>query len=77
VGSLQKSVDMQERVGLTKEQLIELTGYSRSSKQCEALAFMGIKYWLRMDGTPFVPHSTFNPIGTEKPSALEAKLKLI
>jgi hypothetical protein len=68
---------MSERIGFTKEQLIELTSYSRSSKRCEALAFMGIRFWVRMDGTPFVSLSAFSSEESDKPPKVEARLNLI
>ena len=48
---------MTERIGLSPDQLVELTGYRRATKQCLALTSMKIAFRVRLDGTPFVTHS--------------------
>jgi hypothetical protein len=45
---------------LTKEQLIELTGYTVKAKQIKALRIMGIRFRIRpADGRPVVHESEF------------------
>ncbi len=45
-------------IALTPDQLYQLTHRRRASAQVQALAKMGVPYWVRPDGTPFV-HADF------------------
>ena len=47
-------------IGLTAPEVHELTGYKRSSKQCEALAYMGVDFKVRPNGTVFVSRTFDN-----------------
>ena len=51
---------MSNNVGLTPEQLYEVTGRKRARNQIEALTQMGIDYRIRPNGTPFVALSAIN-----------------
>ena len=42
------------RLCLSQDELIELTGRSRTKAQIRALVLMGIKHLIRPDGTPVV-----------------------
>jgi len=42
---------------LTPQQLIDLTGYRRKSKQVQALRQMGVRHFVRPDGRPVVDDS--------------------
>lgn len=44
-------------IALTKEEVFEITGFIRPSRQIEALIEMDIKFWIRPNGTPCVPRS--------------------
>lgn len=52
---------MEQPIGLTKDQLRELTGYLHNKNQCDALILMGIAFRVRPDGSPFVPLSAIEP----------------
>jgi hypothetical protein len=41
-------------IGLTATEVQELTGYKRASKQITALVAMGISFYVRPNGVPFV-----------------------
>ena len=41
-------------IGLTSDELYQVTHYRSSSKQIQALALMDIPFKVRPDGTPFV-----------------------
>ena len=45
---------------LTREQIIELTGYKRPGKQVAALRLMGVKHFVRLDGHPVVDDSALS-----------------
>lgn len=49
-----KEAGMNNPVGLSAEQLHEVTGFRHSSRQCSALAEMDIPFRVRPNGTPFV-----------------------
>lgn len=40
---------------LTQEELVELTGVKRKSKQIEVLRRMALPFWVNADGKPVVP----------------------
>lgn len=48
-------------IGLTVAELHELTGYIRASKQVQALLEMGISFYIRPNGVPFVSRD-FNAV---------------
>lgn len=45
---------------LTRDQLVELTGYRRPSKQIGQLRSMGLRFFVAADGYPRVPESAIN-----------------
>lgn len=45
---------------LTRDQLIELTGYKRAPEQRRELSRMGIRHWVRIDGKPVVDDSALS-----------------
>lgn len=51
---------MDHQIGLTPEQIIELTGFKRPKRQCLALASMAIPFLVRLNGKPFVAISAVN-----------------
>ena len=48
-------------VGLSPSEIREVTGFSYHAKQINALAMMGISYYVRPDGSPFVPRDSLKP----------------
>jgi hypothetical protein len=59
---------MDKPLCLIKEELEDLTGRKRSKSQIAALAYMGIKYRVRPDGTPAVLRADLSPAGQDRPS---------
>jgi len=51
---------MSSRIGLTHEQIVEMTGYRRKALQVQALAEMGVPHIVRRDGSPFVSRAVLN-----------------
>lgn len=45
---------------LTRNQVVELTGYRRPSKQINQLRSMGLRFFVAADGHPRVPESAIN-----------------
>lgn len=54
---------------LTREELIELTGYKLGKKQCKWLARNGYKFDVRADGRPAVARALFEPVQPKRTSA--------
>ena len=48
-------------IGLTSDELYQVTHYRNSGKQIHALALMEIPFKVRPDGTPFVARAAFEP----------------
>jgi hypothetical protein len=55
-------------IGLSPEEVYELTHYKQLKKQCEALADMCIPFSVRPDGTPFVAREILLPKGGRIPN---------
>ena len=54
-----------ERLLLSEDEVIDLTGYRQHSRQAKALAEMGFRSWPRPDGSLAVLRTQFSPhIGT-------------
>ena len=68
---------MFSRVGLTPVEIREVTGFKRATKQCEALALMGIPFKVRPNGTPFVASADICNFETPSKSTKEPILNLI
>jgi hypothetical protein len=52
---------MDKPLCLTQEELQDLTGRKRYTGQMKALAYMGIKFRVRPDGTPAVLRADLSP----------------
>jgi hypothetical protein len=68
---------MNRHIGLTPNQLQEVTGYKHTKNQLRALALMEIPFKVRPDGTPFVTRTSIDASTEEAEVMLEAKLTLI
>lgn len=66
---------MNTHICLTPDELYEVTGFRRASKQIEALAIMDIPFKVRPDGSPFVARIAVND-PEDKASARELKAVL-
>ncbi|MCW7549238.1 DUF4224 domain-containing protein [Photorhabdus sp. APURE] len=57
---------------ITHEEMVELTGYEKPSKQCEALENAGIFFIRRLDGYPKTTWEHFNnPLGKRNKTTQE------
>ena len=52
-------------IGLTSDELHQVTHYRNSSKQIHALALMDIPFKVRPDGTPFVARAAVDGEGQQ------------
>ena len=68
---------MNTRIGLTPNQLQEVTGYQHTKSQIRALALMEIPFKVRPDGTPFVTKTSIDVPAEEAKAMPEPKLTLI
>jgi len=68
---------MNNRIGLSTDQLYELTGYRRPHKIIEALAIMDVAFKVKPDGTPFVSLNAINPVAMQDDENPKAVLTLI
>lgn len=57
---------------LTHEELVELTGYRRASRQLRALIEAGIRAWRRADGSVVVLRSQLVVVSTREQAAVAA-----
>jgi hypothetical protein len=64
-------------IGLTPIEIREVTGFSRATKQCEALALMKIPFMVRPNGTPFVASADISNFETPSKSTKDPILNLI
>lgn len=67
---------MNARLGLTPNQIHEVTGFRRASKQIQALVIMDIPFKVRLDGSPFVARSAISDPEGKAPVKPEAVLNL-
>lgn len=68
---------MLNKIGLSKNELHELTGYKLAKRQCEALATMDIPFKVRPNGTPFVSVSDIRKPVEERHNSHDLVLNLI
>jgi hypothetical protein len=56
-----RSTMTEATISLSPAEIREVTGYRYHTKKIQALAMMGISYYVKPDGSPFVPRATVMP----------------